>query len=567
MTNKKRNYTIKFLLVLVTIFFILIPLVLSDLKFDSNTVLNDPNPEISDFSKEDFNAILTEEKHGLGNISINDIDFSDLVMDDVMGFITYNETYPLIWEDVYISEDLNITQLNMQFVGTTDPAIVDNLNENITDSNSITVKLNESLFVEYNDLTEGYLIYLPFLVPCNLLQFFVNNGTNIFELINETDYTVDKDNFIVFSYESYFNISVTTNFTMYLIWDYTLELTDWSLSQIEPQPDDLIIEFEEEDFTPDFNYFFILTGKKYNESILIPGTPIFADNIYIALTVNHPDKDLFTDHNLELNKEPVDIAGHLNPDDTIDVYLADHFSGDLSEFSLNFTIQFTFKFIEPVGETWAIDRLVELNNIRQRIYFASIKNGPQHIFFKYLSFYEPTIYADQILSNTSLFERDFEYFFLNTTLTGRYGIKVNVPYLIVGETCPFIIKYKPTQTLRVVVLDNIKMPLVGADVKVYYFDQEYGTYVSKDKVQPISPGKTNENGEIVLLHVPAGDYTIRVYYNGLFLKESTCSTYNYRNYIKTNYPHFPLWIIIFGVINGIILIFGLIFYSKYKKIR
>ncbi|TET59811.1 MAG: hypothetical protein E3J52_05135, partial [Promethearchaeota archaeon] len=208
MTNKKRNYTIKFLLVLVTIFFISIPLMLGDLKFDSNTVLNDPNPEISDFSKDDFNAILTEEKHGLGNISIYDIDFSDLEM----GFITYNETYPLIWED-WISKDLNITKPNMQFVETIDPAIVDNLNENITDSNSITVKLNESLFVEYNDLTEGYLIYLPRLVPCDLLQFSVNNGTNIFELIEETDYTVDKDNFIVFSYESYFNISVTTNFT------------------------------------------------------------------------------------------------------------------------------------------------------------------------------------------------------------------------------------------------------------------------------------------------------------------------------------------------------------------
>lgn len=561
MTNKKRNYTIKFLLVLVTIFFISIPLMLGDLKSDFNTVLYDPNPKISDFSKDDFNAILTEEKHGLGNISIYDIDFSNFIKNqEGRGFITYNETYPLIGEDIF-SEDLNITQLNLQFVATIDPAIVDNLNENITDSNSITVKLNESLFVEYNDLTEGYLIYLPRLVPCDLLQFWVNNGTNIFELIDETDYTVDKDNFIVFSYESYFNISVTTNFTMYLIWEYTLELIDWSLSQIIG--DDLIIEDEEEDFTTDFNYYFILTGKKYNESIL----PIFADNIDIALTINHPDKDLFNNHILELNNETVDIAGHLNPDDTIDVSLADQFSGELSEFSLNFTIQFTFKFIEPVGETWAIDRLVEMNNIRQRIYFASIINGPQHIYFKYLSFYEPTIYVDQILSNTSLFERDFAYFFLNTTLTGRYGIKVSVPYLIVGEACPFIIKYKPTQTLRVVVLDNIKMPLVGADVKVYYFNQEYGTYISKDKVQPISPGKTDENGEIVLLHVPAGDYTIKVYYDGLFLKESTCSTYNYRNYIKTNYPHFPIWIIIFGIINGIILIFGLIFYSKYKKMR
>ena len=194
-------------------------------------------------------------------------------------------------------------------------------------------------------------------------------------------------------------------------------------------------------------------------------------------------------------------------------------------------------------------------------------NGPQHIFLKDISFYEPAIYADQILSNSSLFERDFTSYHLNTSLTGRQGIKVTIPYLIVGETCPSIIKYTPTQTLRVVVTDNVKMPLIGADVKVYYFGQEYGTYISKNRTQPIAPGKTDENGQIALSYVPAGNYTIEVYYNGILLKESIGSTYNIRNYINTNYPHFPIWIILFGVLNGIILLIGVAFYLKYKKKR
>jgi hypothetical protein len=104
-------------------------------------------------------------------------------------------------------------------------------------------------------------------------------------------------------------------------------------------------------------------------------------------------------------------------------------------------------------------------------------------------------------------------------------------------------------------------------VKVFYYGQEYGTYISKERVQPIAPGSSNEHGEIVLYNVPHGNYTIRVYHSGIFLKETQVSTEININYVNTNYPHFPLWIMIFGIINGIILIFGLIFYFNYKKLR
>ncbi|MEE9376506.1 MAG: carboxypeptidase-like regulatory domain-containing protein [Candidatus Lokiarchaeia archaeon] len=563
MPSKKRNYTqdhINLFLVIIIILFILFPLVLSCFRLNSSTKPNASIPKLNDISKHDFSSILSKEKQALGTITINNIDFNELER----GFFTYNSTYAEIWQD-YNSTNLNASRLSMKFIGTIEQAIVDNLNEDIIDNNIITVKLNESVFVEYNNLTQGDFIYHTRLTPCELSQLFVENGTIIDELDAETDYYIDNDNFIVFDYEEHFQGSSNSNFTIHFIWEYTLEINDWSLSQ--KTENSLMIMDKVQNFTADFNYQFILTCKKYNQSYTTPIGAIFVDNIYIALTVNLPDKNLLNNHSLELNNETVNIDDHLNQDNTVDVLLTDLFAGDQSEFSLNFSSIFTLKFVEPVGKTWAIDRLVGLNNIRERIYFPSLINGPQHIFLKYISFYEPAIYADQIISNSSLFEREFIFFHLNTSLTGRHGIKVRIPYLIVGETCPSIIKYTPSQTLRVVVTDNVKMPLIGAVVKVYYFGQEFGTYISKNRTQPITPGKTDENGEIILSNVPAGNYTIEVYYNGIFLRESIGSTYNTRNYINTNYPHFPLWIIIFGILNGIILLVGSIFYLKYKKKR
>ncbi|MFW9989861.1 MAG: carboxypeptidase-like regulatory domain-containing protein [Candidatus Odinarchaeota archaeon] len=517
---------------------------------------------MNDFSIEDYNATatLSEEKYSLGSITIKNIDFSQLDP----GYFIFNTTYPQLYED-YNSKSLNYTDYALNFMETIDSAIVDNIDSSIIDNDKIIVKLNESISFEYNNLTEGYLIYHPRLDPCELLQLFVNNGSDIFELEDETNYTIDNDGFIKFKYVEYFQEWPNTNFSMYFIWKYSLNIVDWSITQISKK--NLEILHLEQNFTIDFNYKFKLNSYKYNESSEFPDDSILAQNIDIALTANPPDKNLLSNHTLELNNETVDIGEHLMADNSVDVYLTDDFTGENSSFSLYFKTQFGLKFIEPVGETWAIDRLIGEQDIRERIYLPSLISGPQKIYLKNISFYEPAIYINQIIRNYTLFERSFTPFSLNKTLTGREGIKVKIPYLILGETCPSIIEYKPTQTLRIVVTDSIKMPLIGAEVKVFYYGKEYGTYISRNWTQPIALGKTNENGEVSLKYVPAGNYTIKVYKSGLLLKESTCKTINSINYVNTSYPHFPIWIIIFGTLNGIILILGVIFYLKYKKTR
>ncbi|MFX0023151.1 MAG: carboxypeptidase-like regulatory domain-containing protein [Candidatus Hermodarchaeota archaeon] len=556
--RNSKNYYRRSILFIVFIALFLIPITFSMEEYDSDFSNTGFHPIMNDISQEDFMPILSKEKYSLGNITINDIDFSNLEP----GFFNYNVDYPLIGDDIN-SGALTISQEDLIFIETMEPAIQDNLNEDITDRNIITVKLNESLSVDYNNPLDGSLIYLSRLRPSRLNEFYVDNGTDTIKLLEETDYTFDSNKFMVFNYKSYFRQGPVFNFKICLIWEYDISIQSWSLSQYPGQ--DLRMKTTEQNFTVKFGYGFNLEGKKYGETI--QQTNVDVDNIDVALTINLPDRNKLNDHSLKLNDVPADIGDHLNVNNSIDILLTDHFLANNSVVLLNFTSLFTCKFENPVDKNWAIDRLVAMKEIRQRIYLPSVIAGPEHMYIKNLSIYEETIYIDQVIETSSQFEREFQYFYLNSSIVGKEGIELKFPYIILGETCPSILKYISDQTLRVVVTDNIRMPLVGARVELFYYGVEYGTYMSNISVQPIPPGSTNENGEIRLYNVPHGNYSVRVYYNRIFLKESIVSTVNEINYVYTDYPHFPLWIMVFGLFNGVIVLFGVIFYLKNKKMR
>ena len=87
-----------------------------------------------------------------------------------MGFFNHNVIYPLVGEDINSGAYI-ISRTDFNFVETIDPAIQDNLDDNIIDSNIITVKLNETLEVEYNNPQAGYLIYLSRLRLSNYIVY------------------------------------------------------------------------------------------------------------------------------------------------------------------------------------------------------------------------------------------------------------------------------------------------------------------------------------------------------------------------------------------------------------
>ncbi len=565
MPNKTRNNTIfskkTFLLILV-IMAILIPIVFTNFKIFPNIGLNknylqDTDLNMNEFTKDNYTEIRTSAKHGLGNITIDDISFNFLPG----GFVNENIYHPLVTED-HISGKITMNTTHMEFIETTSPALIDNLNIGTGDKVYATYKLNETIQVSCNKTEARYLIYHSRFTDTTLLEFYVNNGTIITELTEGDDYTIDDRKFLVFYYEDYFQEGRTFNFTMYLIWEHFLVFGDWEIEQMEDQV--LEISEVEQVLTPEFNYNFFLIARAYvtNLNDVLPIT--FWD---VALTVNPLDKEKFNNHKLMLNGIEVNIDENLKSDKSLQIELSDHFTPDSNTFSLNFTSSYLIRFEEPLGNLWAIDRLVSQREIRERIYFCNLISGPRHIYLKNVLFYEPSIYFEEVINTYSLFNRDVLFVDANNSISNRLGLNVTIPYLFVGETCPFSIEYFTFQKLKIVITDNIKMPLVGAKIKVFHFGAIYGTYISNKTIQPIIPSKSDENGQIVLYNVPRGNYTISVYWEGRLVKEASISTFNEVNYVYTNIIHTPLWIIIFGGINGMILILGAIFYLKYKKLR
>lgn len=567
MDNKFKKIIIIAILILSTF----VSLVFMDDIFNNNTLEKEKYTYSTDlntslFSKDDYVPILDEPLQGLGNISITKLNFNE------EGFYNQSELFPNLDDDL-ISGALNITYLSTTYLETVSIAQFNNLDDSLPQSNKITVLLNESISIQYNTSiggSEGYLIYNPRLYPRNLIQVFIQNQSDpdIVELTEE-DYSIDSNQYLKFNYKKYFNTEYH-NFSMYIIFEYDLTPNSWELSQISEEP--LTITQQEQNFSPSFYYNFTLTGTKFTNNVTIPY--ILADNLVVELLIDPLDKDLFFDQSLKINDQ--NIADFLLLDNKINVTI----SADAKLFSLKFTANFTLRFEAPVSYSWAIDRLIGDRNIRQRIYFPSLIAGPEHIFLKGITLIESTIISDQVTKNNSLFERPVNYFDVVELVTQetvensliftdnavkRKGLKITVPYLIVGETNPCIVDYTTTSDLNLIITDNTRMPLVGYRVELRYFGKKYGTYISNDVVQPMSAIYSDENGVALIENVPNGNYTVRIYQGNTLVFETLVNTFSEVNYIITDIIHFPVWILIFGGICGILFLIGIVFYINNMK--
>lgn len=524
------------------------------------------NPKIQDFSKDDYTPILDIPEQGLGNITITKLTFNE------EGFYNLSERYPNLDDDL-LSGALNITYLGTQYIQTNEIAQFNNLDKSLLESDEITVLINESLSVQYNSSiggSEGYLIYNPRLLPRVLKQVFIQNeSSSIIEELSEDEYSLDADDYLFFDYQNYFQDNFH-NFSIYFIFEYKLTPAGWKLA-LDPE-NILALTQQQQTFSPSFYYNFTLIGLKRSDNITL--LPLPADNLVVELIVNPLDKDLFFDQQLKINDQVVN--DFLEQDNLINVTM----SADAKLFSFTFKTNFTLRFESPVDYSWAIDRLIEGRNVRERIYFPSLISGPEHIYLENVTLIENTIILNQVIGNSSLFNRPVNYYDVIVFITQasvdysliftenavkRKGLRLTIPYLIVGETNPFLIKYEATNDLKIVITDNIRMPLIGYRIELLYFGKVFGTYISNDLNQPMAPVYSNENGEILIENVPNGNYTVKIYQDDVFMMEALINTFSEVNYISTNIPYFPLWIIIFGSMNGALILIGLIIYFNHKK--
>jgi hypothetical protein len=526
------------------------------------------DPNIQDFSKDDYTPILDDPEQGLGNITITKLIFHE------EGIFNQSESYPNLVDDL-ISGALNITYLSTHYMQTTEIAQFNNLDKSLPESDIIKVLINESISVQYNSSiggSEGYLIYSPRLLPRVLKQVLVQNkSSSIIEELSENEYSLDDDDYIIFDYQNYFqDLDNFHNFSMYFIFEYKLTALGWELA-LDPN-NILTLTQQQQTFSPSFYYNFTLLGLKGSDNLTIFSIP--ADNLVVELIVNPLDKNLFYDQQLKINDQVEN--DFLEQDNLINVTI----SADAKLFSLTFKTNFTLKFENSVDYSWAIDRLIEGRNIRERIYFPSLISGPTHIYLKNVTLIESTIIINQVISNSSLFDRPVNYFdvILSITQTSiehsliftenavkRKGLRLTIPYLILGETNPFFLKYDATNDLKIVITDNIRMPLIGYRIELIYFGKAFGTYISNDLTQPMAPAYSNENGEILIENVPNGNYTVKIYQDNVIIMNVIINTFSEVNYINTNVPYFPLWILIFGGINGALILIGLIIYFNHKR--
>jgi hypothetical protein len=526
------------------------------------------DPNIQDFSKDDYTPILDKKKQGLGNITITKLTFNEV------GIFNRSDRYPNLDDDL-ISGALNITYLGTQYMQTNEIAQFNNLDKSLPKSEEIMVLINESISVQYNSSiggSEGYLIYSPRLLPHILKQVFVQNeSSSIIEELSENEYSLDVDDYLIFDYQNYFQDPDNFhNFSMYFIFEYKLTALGWKLA-LEAK-NILTLTQQQQTFSPSFYYNFALLGSKSSDNLTIYSIP--ADNLVVELIVNPLDKNLFYDQQLKINEQVVN--DFLEQDNLINVTI----SADAKLFSLTFKTNFTLRFENSVDYSWAIDRLVEGRNVRERIYFPSLISGPTHIYLNNITLIEKTITIDQVIGNSSLFDRPVNYFdvILSITQTSiehsliftenavkRKGLRLTIPYLILGETNPFLLKYDATNDLKIIITDNIRMPLIGYRIELIYYGKIFGTYISNDLTQPMAPAYSDENGEILIENVPNGNYTVIIYQDNVIIMDVLINTFSEINYISTNVPYFPLWILIFGSINGALILIGLIIYLNHKK--
>lgn len=566
------NYR-KFLIVLFVVLSSLIPLIFMDDLFNYNSLDREIfntniDPKIQVFSKDDYTPILNDPEQGLGNITITNLTFNE------EGIFNRSDKYPNLVDDL-ITGALNISYLGTEYMQTNEIAQFNNLDKSLLESDEITVLINESISVQYNSSiggSEGYLIYSPRLILSVLKQVRVQNeSSSIIEELSEDEYSLDADDYLIFDYQNYFQDPDNFhNFSMYLIFEYKLTAFGWELDQ-DPK-NILTLTQQQQTFSPSFYYNFTLTGLKSSDNLTISFLP--ADNLVVELIVNPLDKNLFYDQQLKINDTVVN--DFLEQDNLINVTI----SADAKLFSLTFKTNFTLKFENSVDYSWAIDRLIEGRNVRERIYFPSLISGPKHIYLKNATLVDSTITINQVISNSSLFDRPVNYFDVIVSITQasieysliftenavkRKGLRITIPYLIVGETNPFLLKYDATNDLKIVITDTIRMPLIGYRIELFYFGKVFGTYISNDLTQPMAPAYSNENGEIIIENVPNGNYTIKIYQDNVMIMDSLINTFTEVNYIRTNVPYFPLWILIFGCINGALILIGLIIYFNHKR--
>jgi len=239
-----------------------------------------------------------------------------------------------------------------------------------------------------------------------------------------------------------------------------------------------------------------------------------------------------------------------------------------SDYQIYYSANFTVKFEKVLVFPFAVDRLAQFGNVRERSYFVNVTAGPAGLCIENYFFNDTTLSFLDITDNSTYFGRSLLVFWNNLTLNDQsvnQGVTLVGGYLAPGETDVLSVTYTASASLSIVVTDQTQTPISGAQVQLFWYNMTYGTYLRRDLNLTMAPKLSDSTGDVSYPSVPAyGNYSIVVQYLGNTYGPYNVYTNQSVNLVTTMIPHLPVWVISYASFSAVIFVIG---YWRYRKFR
>jgi hypothetical protein len=236
-----------------------------------------------------------------------------------------------------------------------------------------------------------------------------------------------------------------------------------------------------------------------------------------------------------------------------------------ASYQIFYSANFTVAFGNVLQFPFAVDRLAQNGDTRERWYYLNVTKGPPGLCISNYIFNDTDLNYPDILNNVTNFGRPLLSEWNNVTANVSDGVTFVGGYLAPGETDVVIVTYTASASLSLVIADQTDTPLSGAVVKLFWNNMTYGTYMSQKLNVTLAPKLSDSAGNVQYTSVPAdGNYSVVVQYEGNTYGPYLVSTSQTVNLVTTAIPHLPTWVISFASFCGLIFVIG---YWRYRKFR
>ncbi|MHA1716408.1 MAG: hypothetical protein ACTSXP_12260 [Promethearchaeota archaeon] len=227
-------------------------------------------------------------------------------------------------------------------------------------------------------------------------------------------------------------------------------------------------------------------------------------------------------------------------------------------FGINYTIRFTDMY--SISKKWAEDRLVQGTDNRVRKYHIEITEGAEHYLVEKIYFnitemkfknaadlglksHSYPVTGTNLRNNTySVFDPAIEDIVLKENGTKfeisrlKKGIKVSVSFL-----------YNASYNISLRILDEVKNPLAGAEVILYYEGVRFGPKMNETSQLNYPIQVSDQYGYVHYNYLPMGNFEARVSFNGKSVTNFTFSTFDQDSgsalNVETPVPYRPAFMV------------------------